>query len=226
MVIDELIYKQKKYTWTDLCAALSANWNGYDTMRKDIVALHRYGAGGALADSWARWLSETFACEYEKFSLKRGNAQAKFVAGLFSMGIHVPLGKDVGATPDGRFAGEMISGSVAPSLYAEHAGYTASHKAAANLATGLLPNGVVFNQVMSHNLVARQTDVEKWAALLRTYFQLGGMSVQYSVLDAEELRNAQQNPQEFRDLIVRIGGYSARFVDLPRQLQDDFIARV
>lgn len=160
------------------------------------------------------------------YSIQRGPAKAKFVIGLFSMGIYLSLGKDVIATPDGRFAGEMLSGSIAPSVYAQPQGYTATHNAASDINALKVPNGIVFNQVMPFNIVSRHIDLEKWAVLLRTYFELGGMSVQYSVVNRDELKYAQKHPDRYKDLIVRVGGYSARFVDLSREIQDEFITRV
>ena len=141
------------------------------------------------------------------------------------MGIYLVLGEDVLATPDGRFANEMLSGSIAPSRYAEALGYTATHNAASGIDSRKAPNGIVFNQVMPFDMVAEPRYLNKWRDLLKTYFELGGMSVQYSIVDGNELKNAQIDPEKYRDLIVRVGGYSARFIDLSREIQDDFIQK-
>ncbi|TAM37182.1 hypothetical protein EPN54_05280 [bacterium] len=225
MAIEELVFKRKSCSMNELLLALEANWKGFEGLRNISLSLSRYGASGKRAQFWAKWLVDNFSSEYEKHRIKRGDVEAKFVIGLFSMGIYLVLGEDVSATPDGRFAREMLSGSVAPSQYAEALGYTATHNAAADINTQKAPNGIVFNQVMPFNIVSRHDDLIKWGALLRTYFELGGMSVQYSVVDRDELKKAQSDPGLYKDLIVRVGGYSARFIDLSKPIQDDFIAR-
>lgn len=225
MVIEEFVFNRKICSLNELVLALKANWQGFEKLRSASLSLSRYGASGKRAQFWAKWLVDNFSSEYERHTIKRGNIEAKFVIGLFSMGIYLVLGEDVLATPDGRFAHEMLSGSVAPSHYAEALGYTATHNAAAAISTQKAPNGIVFNQVMPFNIVSRHDDLIKWGVLLRTYFELGGMSVQYSVVDRDELKRAQKDPGLYKDLIVRVGGYSARFIDLSKPIQDDFIAR-
>ncbi|OGW84709.1 MAG: hypothetical protein A2987_06675 [Omnitrophica bacterium RIFCSPLOWO2_01_FULL_45_10] len=226
MVIEHVIYETHSCSWAEMLSALKADWKGFDKLRSHILSLPRYGSSGKRAESWARWLVENFSNEYEKHSIQRGRKRVKFVVGLFSMGMHLVMGEDILATPDGRIAHEMLSGSVAPSRYAENLGYTATHNAAAKIGTLRTPNGIVFNQVMPKNLVLGPRDLKKWGSLLRTYFDLGGMSVQYSIVGRDELKAAQADPQSYKDLIVRVGGYSARFVDLPKEIQDEFLERL
>ena len=226
MVIEELVYKKRKCSWNELICAMRADWQGYEELRSQSLSLPRFGADGKAAGSWARWVVKELCDEYGKYSVLRGKEGSHFVVGLFSMGIYLVLGEDVMATPDGRFSHEMLSGSVAPSIYAEPLGYTASHHAASALDTLRLMNGIVFNQVVPISTLSTQRDMSKWADLVRTYFDSGGMSAQYSVLDKDELRAAQKNPSRYKDLIVRVGGYSARFVDLAEEIQNEFIARL
>jgi pyruvate formate-lyase/glycerol dehydratase family glycyl radical enzyme len=226
MVIEELIYRQRYCSWPELLAALKHNWQGYEELRAKSLSLPRYGGGGRLAEAWARWLVGQFCDAYEGHAVLRGKETGRFTVGLFSMGIYLVLGEDVLATPDGRFAGEMLSGSTAPSRYAASLGFTASHNAAASLDSRRLANGMIFNQVMPINLISTQRDVQKWADLIKTFFARGGMSVQYSVVDQVDLKAAQLDPGRYPDLIVRVGGYSARFIDLAREIQDEFIARL
>jgi formate C-acetyltransferase len=226
MVIEELIYNKCRCSWDDLLCALKNNWKGYEELRSQSLALPRYGAGGQRSEFWARWIVKSLCDAYEKHSILRGKENDRFTVGLFSMGIYLVLGEDVMATPDGRLAHEMISGSVAPSRYAEPIGYTASHNAASSFDTVRTVNGVVFNQIIPINVVSTQRDLAKWADLVRGYFDRGGMSVQYSILDKDELRSAQRYPEKHRDLIVRVGGYSAKFIDLTKEIQDEFIERL
>ncbi|SNB47000.1 pyruvate formate lyase family protein [Geobacter sp. DSM 9736] len=226
MAIEELIFNQNACSWEQLLQALRQNWEGHEALRDKSLKLPRYGAGGKRAEYWARWLVNRFCDGYESHRALRGDESCTFVAGFFSMGIYLVLGEDVGATPDGRLAREMLAGSTGPSLLAQSAGFTATHAAVAALDSYRLPNGVTFNQVVPASTVATEKDLHKWADLVRTYFDLGGMSVQYSVLDADDLQAAQKDPLRYPDLIVRLGGYSARFVDLTREIQDEFIARL
>jgi formate C-acetyltransferase len=225
MVIEELVFKRRTCSLPEMLAALQSNWRGAGGLRKLALQLPRYGACGKRAEEWAVWLAEMFCREFGRHALRRGNRRTPFVTGLFSMGIYLSLGRDVGATPDGRFDREMLSGSVAPSQYAAPLGYTATHNAASRIAGTRFPNGIVFNQLMPANLVASRADLVKWLALIRTYFELGGVSVQYSVVNRSDLQKAQERPTDFTDLIVRVGGYSARFIDLSREIQDEFIKR-
>lgn len=225
MVIEELIYRRKTCSWGSLLSAIRSNWQGFESLRGDSLKLSRYGSCGKRSEHWAGWIVDNFSKEYSKYSVARGAVPAKFVVGLFSMGMQVVLGNDVLATPDGRFAKEMLSGSVGPSRYAQSLGYTSTHNAAAGIGTIKVTNGITFNQIVPFNLILNDRELNKLTILMKTYFELGGMSVQYSVVNREELVRAQDNPEEFHDLIVRVGGYSARFIDLPRDIQDEIIMR-
>ena len=114
MVIDEFIYRRKDCSWPELLAALKHNWQGHEDLRAQSLSLPCYGGGGRLAEAWARWLTGQFCDAYEGQAVLRGKETGRFTVGLFSMGIYLVLGEDVLATPDGRFAGEMLSGSTAP----------------------------------------------------------------------------------------------------------------
>ena len=225
MVIEELIYNKRLSTWSEMLAALKANWKGHEALRSLSLSLPRYGASGKRSEYWSKWIVDIFSEEYGRYPASKSAKDSRFVVGFFSMGIYLVLGEDVLATPDGRFANEMLSGSIAPSRYAEALGYTATHNAASGIDSRKAPNGIVFNQVMPFDMVAEPRYLNKWRDLLKTYFELGGMSVQYSIVDGNELKNAQIDPEKYRDLIVRVGGYSARFIDLSREIQDDFIQK-
>ncbi|MHC1791206.1 pyruvate formate lyase family protein [Solidesulfovibrio sp.] len=226
MVIDELLYRQRTVAWDELLAALADDWRGHEGLRGRILALPHYGAGGTLAETWAARLAALFADRLAARPIPRGEERIPFAAGFFSMGINLVLGEDVAATPDGRVSGEALSGSVAPSRLAARLGHTATHLAAAGLDTTRLPNGVILNEVIAASTVAGERGTAKWADLVRGFFRLGGSCVQYSVASREAFLAAKANPEAHRDLIVRLGGYSARFVDLAPELQDDFIARL
>jgi len=135
------------------------------------------------------------------------------------------MGENVGPTPDGRFKCEMLANSVSGSKYAPRKGLTATHKSAAKIDTFRTPNGLTFNQILSRSIVSNSRDIGKWADLLRTYFDYGGQNVQYSIVSKEEMQDAQKNPEKYKNMIVRVGGYSAVFTDLTKEIQNDIIER-
>jgi len=148
------------------------------------------------------------------------------VCGLVSMGYYMFLGAVTWASPDGRRAGEPLSDSVAPSHFAPALGPTATHRSVTKAIDSLrTPNGITFNQKMSEGSLLTPREISKWADLVRTFIEAGGQSVQYSVVNREALVDAQAHPERYQDLIVRVGGYSARFVDLSKEVQDTIIAR-
>ena len=220
--INKGVFENKEITWDKLLKALSKNWSGFEEVRSKLVSYPKYGSDNDEADFWVRKITEMFFDSYEKHKTSR---DAKFVCGLFTMGMYLILGEDTGATPDGRTSGELLANSTSGSKYAPKLGLTATHKSAAKIDTMRTPNGLTFNQILTRDMVSSERDLAKWAALLRTYFDFGGQTVQYSIITREEMIDAQKNPEKYKDLIVRVGGYSAVFTDLTKEIQDDIIER-
>jgi len=220
--INQGVFQDKEISWEELMLALKHDWEGFSDIRKKCINYPKYGADDDEADQWVKKITNMFFDAYREHRTARG---ARFVCGLFTMGMYLPLGENTSATPDGRMAGEMLANSVSGSVYAPRIGLTASHKSAAKIDTTRTPNGFTFNQILTRSLVSSERDLEKWMALLQTYFDLGGQTVQYSITTREDLLKAQEDPAEYQDLIVRIGGYSAVFTDLTKEIQDDIIAR-
>ena len=135
------------------------------------------------------------------------------------------IGHDTWATPDGRAKSDPLSAAIDPSNTTDLEGPTRLHKSAAKIDNWKMTNGILFNCKFPTNAVSSERELSKWADLVRTYILLGGQSVQYTVVDNEALKKAQKNPVEYKDLIVRTGGYSAFFVELDKENQDSIIAR-
>jgi pyruvate-formate lyase len=221
--IDNLIFQTKATTWDELLAALEADWEGYEDLRRRAIQAPKYGCDNDYADGWTKRLLDLWFDAYERHTTPRGG---RFVCGLISMGSYLGLGELVGATPDGRKRGEKLADSTSPSPYAPAAGPTATHRSAAKaIDTYRTPNGITFNQRFTQANLSTERDLSKWADLVRTYIDAGGQQGQYTVVDSQALRLAQERPQDYKDLIVRVGGYSARFVELSKELQDSIIAR-
>jgi formate C-acetyltransferase len=139
---------------------------------------------------------------------------------------HVALGLAVGATPDGRRSGAPLSQGISPVQGRDHQGPTAAMKSAARLNHTLVSNGSAFNQKLNPAFLRGGKGPEALAGLLNGYFGLGGMQLQWNLVDAEMLIAAQQHPEDYRDLVVRVSGYSAYFADLEQVVQNDIIARM
>jgi formate C-acetyltransferase len=137
---------------------------------------------------------------------------------------HIRFGREIGATPDGRHAGEPISENASPSPGACINGLTAMFRSVAKLPLDRIHSGAL-NVRMRPRWFAGPEGLVRLSDLLRTYLDLGGLQVQLSFADLETLRAAQERPEEHRDLMVRITGYSAAFVDMTREAQDEIIRR-
>lgn len=221
--IDHLVFRTQQVSWDTLLAALERNWEGYEAIRKQCLSAPKYGADDDYADGWARRLLDLFFEAYGPLKTTRGGP---VVCGLVSMGYYAFMGEITWASPDGRRSGESLSDSVAPSPFAPALGPTAAHRSVTKAIDSLrTPNGITFNQKLSEANLLTPRELAKWADLVRTFIDAGGQSVQYSVVNRDALVDAQRHPARYPDLIVRVGGYSARFVDLSAEVQDTVIAR-
>jgi formate C-acetyltransferase len=137
--------------------------------------------------------------------------------------VHVYFGSVIGATPDGREAGLPLSEGISPVQGADRRGPTAVLKSVAKM-DHVRTGGTLLNQKFTPQLL-KDDGLDKLVQLIRTYFKLDGHHVQFNVVDAATLRAAQKNPEQYRDLIVRVAGYSDYFCDLGKALQDEIIAR-
>ena len=207
---------------TGLLAALRADFDGHERLRQ--LLLHRtprYGNDDDAADDlMVRVFESYFAAVDGRPSTKGGT----YHVNLLPTTVHVYFGSVLGATPDGRRAGTPVSEGVSPVQGADRRGPSAVLRSVAKMdqeRTG----GTLLNQKFTPALLADDAGRRGLAALVRTYFRLGGHHVQFNVVDADTLRAAQAHPDEHRDLIVRVAGYSDYFCDLGRSLQDEIIAR-
>jgi len=221
--VDHLIYRRQEVTWQELLHALRNNWQGAGELRRKFMAAPKYGCDDEYADNWASIALQMWTAAYERHTTPRGG---RFVMGLLSMGNYVTLGEMTGATPDGRLSGTPLADSTSPSIFAPQNGPTAAHRSAARAIDAYhTPNGITFNQRFNLTAVGSPRDISKWMDLVRSYMDMGGQQVQYTVVDSQTLREAQKDPSTYRDLIVRVGGYSAVFVELSKEVQDTIIQR-
>jgi formate C-acetyltransferase len=163
-----------------------------------------------------------FADEVEKYTDARGG---RYRPGLTAVTAHVGMGKDVGTTPDGRLSGTPLAGGISPAPGSDRNGPTAGAKSVAKMDLTRFGKGTIFNQTFSPMLFESRKGTRKFIDHIRTYFDLGGMHIQFNVIERETLLDAQANPEMYRGLVVRVAGYSALFVNLSKEVQNQIIAR-
>jgi len=222
-VIKALVYEQKKYTMDDLLRTIRNNFRGKETLRQFLVRkAPKFGCDDDKADAIAKEVAEFFCREVAKRPGYRGGI---FRPGFFSYGMHVMEGGFLGATPNGRLAGEPVSNSLSPSNGSELKGPTAVMKSLSKIDQTLISNGCALNIKLLPSMLSTPAKIDKLAHLIRGYFAMGGMEVQFNVVDNATLREAQAHPDKHPDLVVRVSGYSAYFTDLGKSIQDEIIAR-
>ncbi len=216
------VYDQRTLSMDELLTALRSNFEGYESLRQTL--LHRtpkYGNDDDYADEVMRAVFEAY------FRAVDGRPNTKgghYRINLLPTTVHVYFGSVVGATPDGRRAGMPLSEGISPVQGADRRGPTAVLRSAAKM-DHVRTGGTLLNQKFSPSLLKSDENLDKLVQLIRAYFRLGGHHIQFNVVDAATLRAAQQQPEQYRHLIVRVAGYSDYFCNLTRALQDEIIAR-
>ncbi|RJX26975.1 MAG: formate C-acetyltransferase [Dethiobacter sp.] len=220
--VRKLVFEEEKVTKEELKDALAANREGYENIRKMCLAAPKYGNGDAYVDMIARDLYQFWADTTATFYSIYG---AKMKASGISITAHGPGGAITGATPDGRYAGENLAdGTVSAAQGRDIHGPTALLRSA--MAINQAPyQSTLLNMKFHPSALRSAEDLGKLATLIKTYFDCGGKHVQFNVVDRNTLLDAQKHPERYRDLIVRVAGYSAYFVQLTKAVQDDIISR-
>ena len=230
--IKKLVYEEKRIGREDLLKALEENFEGKEGEKIRQLLLNyapKYGNDDdyvdlLLKDAYMEFISELE--NYRTTRYKRGPIGCKYYAGTSSISANVPSGAVVPATPDGRKAFTPVAEGSSPSSGTDLLGPTAVFKSVAKLPTEKIMGGVLLNQKLSPAAIAKDADKHKLISILRTFFtELKGWHVQYNIVSRETLLAAKQNPEKYRDLVVRIAGYSAFFTTLSPDTQDDIIAR-
>jgi len=218
-----LVFDQKRVTMDQLLAAIDADFEGQEELRQMLLnKAPKYGNDDDRADGFARLAAEIYCRAVEKHRNFRGGW---YSPGLYSVTTHIAFGLMVGATPDGRHADQPLSLGIGPAHGRDRCGPTAALKSAAKLDHTLVSNGLTLIQMLSLGASARQHATEVLGGLLEGYFGLGGQQLQWNLVDRATLIAAQQDPETYRGLVVRVAGYSALFTDLNRVVQDELIAR-
>ncbi len=226
--IKKLVFDDQVITMAQLKHALETNFED-DTTSPTGPEIHqmclkspKYGNDDPYVDNLTKDYLNIIVKEQERFRTKQGGGYEVTIAPVST---HVILGMLCGATPDGRKTGEPLSDSVSPAQSTDVSGPTASIKSVATIEHINFVQGTIFNMKMHPGPLETKAGMMKWADLIRTYFDLGGWEIQFNVVDAETLKQAQLYPDDYQDLVVRVVGYSAFFTELEKSVQDDIISR-
>lgn len=222
--VKKMVYDEKKTSMSELVQAIQANFEGFEELRQLLRSkAPKFGNDDDYVDDIARELSMFWA--EEAFKHKNPYTGRQFRAGYLSWNYFIPLAPLTAATPDGRRRGEFISGGVGAVQGMDSKGPTASIRSVGKLGLETIPNGASHTITLSPSMVKTKEHVEKLAALLRAYNEVGGTALQINVIDGETLREAQKNPDAYSNLMVRVTGYNAYFTQVGRELQEEIITR-
>jgi len=224
LAVRYLVFDKQRIDMADLIGAIRDNFEDHEALRQLLVNKPpKYGNDNPQADAMARnvthwWAEEAATCTTPTTGKRYRGGYLSWNYGL----AYAPL---VSATPDGRARGTHLANGVAAVPGADHDGPTAAAKSVGNLELEVIPSGSSHTISLAPSLVRDAEHLEKLAGFLRGYCRKGGSALQINMVDVDTLRKAQQTPDAYRNLLIRITGYNAYFVNLGREMQDEIIAR-
>ena len=216
------VFDQKTLTMQELLAVLAENFQGQERTRQMLLnKTPKYGNDDDYAD---RVMVSLFNIYFDAIDGRPNTRGGAYHINLLPTTVHVYFGSVLGATPDGRKASLPVSEGISPVQGADRCGPTAVIKSVAKM-DHARTGGTLLNQKFTPQVLKDDEGLDKLVQLIRTHFKLDSHHIQFNVVDADTLRAAQKNPEQYRDLIVRVAGYSDYFCDLSQALQDEIIAR-
>jgi len=216
------VFEKNFLTMQEMIDTLKNNFQDKDNIRKKLInETPKYGNDDDYADNITRQVFESY---FKAIDGRPNTKGGHFRVNLLPTTCHVYFGSVLGATPDGRFAKEPVSEGISPVQGADVNGPTSVIKSASKI-DHLRTGGTLLNQKFTPNFLSTEEGIEKVLYLIRSYFRMDGHHIQFNVVDANTLRDAQKHPEKYRDLIVRVAGYSDYFVDLGEDLQNEIIRR-
>jgi formate C-acetyltransferase len=216
------VFDHGTFTMAQLLAALREDFDRQETIRQTLLnKTPKYGNDDEYADSV---MKDIFEAYFEAVDGRKNTKGGRYAVNLLPTTVHVYFGSVLGASADGRHAGEALSEGISPVQGADRHGPTAVIKSVAKM-DHARTGGTLLNQKLTPQLLADDAGLEKLCHLVRAYFKLDGHHIQFNVVDKATLRAAQQDPEKHRDLIVRVAGYSDYFCNLGETLQNEIISR-
>jgi formate C-acetyltransferase len=222
--IRHAVFREKWLTGDALLRMLRGNYSASQSLRQRLLnEVPKYGNDDDRVDDLAR----RWADRYSELVVQRRNVRGGiYQPGFYTVSAHMPMGRNVGATPDGRRAGEPLAdGGLSPSAGRDRRGPTAVLRSVSKIDLALASNGTLLNVKFLPSFFDGERALEHFVTLLRGFCALEVPHVQFNVVSTETLRQAQTRPDMYRHLVVRVAGYSAYFCELDRDLQDEIIRR-
>lgn len=220
--LDEVVFRQGKYTMEEVTEALRRDFEGRQPMRAALLKAPKYGNDQGPADHYAGLVVRMFHDSLARHRSRRGGA---YVPGFYSVTCHVAFGELTGAAASGRRAGEAFASGIGPACGADRTGPTAMLNSVCSLDSSLMANGNALNMRFDPADIAGDKGLDILEGLVKGFFEKGGLEVQFNVLDPEMLADARANPGKYPDLVVRVAGYCAYFDDLPDSAKEEIINR-
>jgi pyruvate formate-lyase/glycerol dehydratase family glycyl radical enzyme len=226
--VKQLVFEEKRVSGKDLLDACEKNWVGYEPLYALVNSdkVHHYGNDDDYADELAKFAADTYCKHIENRPNARGG---KYLPGVYSVSANVALGLVQWASPEGRLALEPVSDCVGPvhTQRGSHdiSGPTAIAKSVSKLDHIRAGNGTLLNWKFTPSAVSGETGRDNFISLIDTYFDRKGMHSQFNIISRQTLENAMQHPEKYKDLLIRVAGYSAYFVELSKPLQYDILGR-
>ncbi len=220
--IKKLVFEDGKYTLEQINQALDADWEGYEDLRQAVLACPKYGNDDDYVDSIAAEISDFYYREVRAYKDYFGSP---FNSAFMGISNYIPAGSVIGATPDGRRAKTPLTEGVSPHAGTDLTSPTAAMRSVAKINHDVHSGGTLMNIKLAPELLESERNLKNLAAIIRAYFALGAFHVQFNVISAETLKKAQEQPEEYKDLLVRVAGYSTQFVNLSREAQNAIIER-
>jgi formate C-acetyltransferase len=218
-----LVFEEGKLSLRELRQLLARNFEGQEPLRQMLInRAPKFGNDDDRVDGLVTGIQQFFAGELAKYRTPRGGA---YRPGFWTVLANMGLGRLTGATPDGRKATEALSDSIGPSNGCDRKDTTAMLHSSGKIDQRAAGNGTVLNLRLSPTIVRGVGGTERIGHLVRSYFDLGGSQLAINVVSTDTLRDAQRHPERHRDLLVKVAGYAAFFVELGEQAQNEIIAR-
>lgn len=221
--IDECVFNKKYLTMSQLMDLLESDFEGHEDMRQMLIQrAPKFGNDIEQADKFARFAAESADAEIKKY---RDGRDGSFISVCATQSYNVQLGKNITATPDGRHAFTPLADNASPMIGCDTCGPTAVVKSLDSIDQGSFQAGMLLNQRFDPQIVKGEKGIDILETVLRAHFKMKGSHMQINVVNNETLRDAQKNPDKYRNMLVRVAGYSAFFVDLEENIQENIIER-
>lgn len=223
LAVRELVYESRTLTLAELAGAMAANWRGHETLRTRMLRSRRkWGNNDAEANALGSAIAQTFG---ERVNGRSNGRGGRFEASGHAARLFIELGRQTGATPDGRLAGEEISKNLSPTMGVDVEGATALVETLAHLRPEDFPGDFPLDVMLHTSAASGRRGLEAMKSLIRVYHANGGAAIHFNVISVEELKAAQHDPGRYANLQVRVCGWNVRWNDLPPEEQSAYIRR-